>query len=99
MARTPSDLRAAMLARPGTLEGLMECPTPCRVRKATRVPEGRLAMVIGELGNPQGCCFDASGQSPLTIVVGAYCFWVHRFAMTKMFSDFSKRCMDKYVPT
>jgi hypothetical protein len=26
--------------------------------------------------------FDTSGQSPLTIV-GAYCFWVHRFAMTE----------------
>ena len=54
MARTPSDLSAAMFARPGTAEGLMTCPTPWRAMNATWVPEGRLAMVMGELGNPHG---------------------------------------------
>ena len=54
MARTPRDFRAAMLARPGMEEGGMTCPWPCRARKATRVPEGRAAIVMGELGKPQG---------------------------------------------
>jgi hypothetical protein len=52
--RTPRDLSAAMFAREGTAEGGMLCEGPCRVRKAMRVPEGRAAMVIGELVGPQG---------------------------------------------
>ena len=55
MARTPSDLNAAMFAREGTAEGGIECPTPCRARKATFVPEGRAQMAMGELGKPHGC--------------------------------------------
>lgn len=55
MARTPRDLRAAMLARAGTAEGAMLCPVPCLARKATCLPEGRAQMAMGELGNPQGC--------------------------------------------
>lgn len=43
-----------MLAREGTLLGLMECSLPCRAMNATRVPEGSWAIVIGELGYPQG---------------------------------------------
>lgn len=35
MARTPKDLRAAMLAREGTAEGLISWPVPCRAMKAT----------------------------------------------------------------
>lgn len=54
IARTPSDLSAAMLAREGTAEGEMVCPMPCRARKATRVPEDNEHIFIGELGNPQG---------------------------------------------
>ena len=53
-ARTPSDLRAAMLAWNGMADGEWMCPAPCRARNATRVPEGRDVMVIGELGYPQG---------------------------------------------
>ena len=54
MTRTPSDLRAAMLARDGTAEGEMECPCPCLERKATRVPDGSEDIVIGALGKPHG---------------------------------------------
>lgn len=54
-SRTPSDLSAAMLARDGTEEGEMEWPTPCRAMKATCVPPAPWAMVMGELGLPQGC--------------------------------------------
>lgn len=54
MARTPSDLRAAMFAREGTADGEIVCLVPCRARNAMRVPEGRDEMVIGELGYPQG---------------------------------------------
>jgi len=54
MARTPRDLRAAMLAREGTEEGEMVCPLPCRARKAIWVPVGREQIVIGELGKPHG---------------------------------------------
>lgn len=50
MAFTPTDERAAILALAGTAEGLIECATPCRARKAMRVPFGRDAMVMGELG-------------------------------------------------
>lgn len=53
-ARTPSDLRAAMLARDGTAEGAMEWPFPCLARKAMSVPDGREDIAIGELGKPQG---------------------------------------------
>ena len=54
MTRTPSDLRAAMLARDGTAEGAIECPCPCLARNAMRVPDGREDIVIGALGKPQG---------------------------------------------
>jgi len=54
MARTPSDLRAAMLARVGTKDGAILCPLPWRARKAIWVPDEREQMVIGELGNPHG---------------------------------------------
>ena len=54
MVQTPSDLRAAMLARDGTAEGAMECPGPCLAMKAMRVPDGREDIVIGELGKPHG---------------------------------------------
>jgi hypothetical protein len=47
---TPIEDSAAMLARAGTAEGLMEWATPCLARKATCAPLGREAMVIGELG-------------------------------------------------
>ena len=50
IARTPRDLSAAMFARDGTADGLRVCPNPCLARKATRVPVGREAMVIGEEG-------------------------------------------------
>jgi len=43
-----------MLARAGTVEGWKVWPWPCRARKATRVPEGREQIAIGELGKPQG---------------------------------------------
>jgi hypothetical protein len=43
-----------MFARAGTADGLKVCPCPCLARKATLVPEGRAAMVIGEEGKPQG---------------------------------------------
>lgn len=45
--RTPRNLRAAMFAREGTLDGEMVWPGPCRAMKAMRVPEGRAAIVIG----------------------------------------------------
>ena len=54
MARTPSDLSAAMLACAGTAEGAIVCPTPWRARKAILVPKGRAQIAIGELGKPQG---------------------------------------------
>lgn len=54
MARTPRDLRAAMLARDGTADGAMECPSPCLAMKAMRVPDGSEDIVIGELGKPHG---------------------------------------------
>ena len=47
MARTPSDLSPAMLARAGMDEGEIVCPGPCRATKATRVPEGSETIVIG----------------------------------------------------
>ena len=53
-AFTPRDLNAAMLARAGTAEGLMEWPGPWRARKATWVPDGRAQMEMGELGKPHG---------------------------------------------
>jgi hypothetical protein len=54
-ARTPRDLSAAMFARVGIAVGLIVCPAPCRARKATRVPDGNEAIVIGEEGYPHGC--------------------------------------------
>ena len=51
---TPSDLRAAMLARLGTSEGRRWCPFPCRARKATGNPDGDFAIVMGEEGYPHG---------------------------------------------
>ena len=53
-ARTPKDLRAAILALEGTLEGEMVWLRPWRARNATRVPEGREAIVIGLDGCPHG---------------------------------------------
>lgn len=55
MALTPTEASAAMFARAGTADGLIECATPWRARKATLTPLGKDAMVIGELGNPHGC--------------------------------------------
>lgn len=54
MTRTPRCLKAAMLAREGTADGVIVCPGPCRARKATCVPDGREQIVIGEEGKPQG---------------------------------------------
>jgi len=54
MARTPRDLRAAMLARAGTAEGWIVCPVPWRATKAIGVPDGRVKMDMGEEGSPQG---------------------------------------------
>lgn len=54
IALTPSDLRAAIFARVGTEDGLMLWAVPCRAMKATRTPDGRAEMVMGELGNPHG---------------------------------------------
>lgn len=44
-----------MFARDGIAVGLSVCPAPWRARKATRVPDGSEAIVIGEEGYPQGC--------------------------------------------
>ena len=44
-----------MFARAGIAVGLSVCPAPWRARKATRVPDGSEAIVIGEEGYPQGC--------------------------------------------
>jgi hypothetical protein len=46
IARTPKDLRAAMLALEGMSEGEMVWPGPWRAMNATRAPEGRAAIVI-----------------------------------------------------
>ena len=54
MAFTPSDLRAEIFARDGTLVGEMLWPLPWRARKAIFVPDGKEQTVIGELGKPQG---------------------------------------------
>lgn len=54
MTRTPRDFRAAMLARTGMKDGAMLCCFPCLAKNAMWVPSLNLAMVIGELGNPQG---------------------------------------------
>ena len=54
MTRTPSDLRAAMLAREGTDEGDNEWPCPCLARKAISIPDGREQIAMGELGKPHG---------------------------------------------
>lgn len=55
MKRTPIDLRAAMLARFGTPEGVMLWWKPCRARKAIGTPAEVSEMVIGDEGAPQGC--------------------------------------------
>ena len=54
MARTPRDLRAAMLAREGTKDGEMVWCGPCLAIKATVLPEGREAMLMGDEGYPHG---------------------------------------------
>lgn len=54
MALTPICFNAAMLARPGTSVGVMVWAGPCREMKATRAPEGREEMVMGDEGFPQG---------------------------------------------
>jgi hypothetical protein len=54
MVCTPRDFRAEMFARAGTEEGFMEWFFPCRAMKAIFCPEGREAIVIGELGLPHG---------------------------------------------
>lgn len=54
MASTPRDLRAAMLARTGTSEGVMVWLGPWREMKAICAPLGRVEMVMGEEGLPQG---------------------------------------------
>lgn len=54
MALTPMCFNAAMLARPGTSVGVMVWAGPCREMKATRAPEGRDEMVMGDEGFPQG---------------------------------------------
>lgn len=54
IARTPRDLSAAMFAREGTADGLIEWPGPWRARNAMSVPEGREQIWRGEDGKPQG---------------------------------------------
>lgn len=54
IALTPRDLRADIFALEGTSLGDMVCPLPWRARKAIFVPDGKVQMVIGELGKPQG---------------------------------------------
>lgn len=54
IASQPMCLRAAMLARAGTSEGEMVCLRPWREIKATRAPEGRDEMVMGDEGLPHG---------------------------------------------
>lgn len=73
-ARTPSDLRAAILAREGTAEGLIVWPIPCLAMKAIRVPEGREEITIGAEGYPQGY-MTMSWQRRKGISY-AYSFWV-----------------------
>ena len=51
-----------MFARAGTAVGLSVCPSPCRARKATRVPDGSEAIVIGEEGYPHGFARSRSGS-------------------------------------
>lgn len=65
IALTPSDFSAAMFAREGTAEGEIVCPGPCRARKATRVPEGKEQMVIGDDGKPHGYTGDVGKQTPM----------------------------------
>ena len=55
MTRTPNDLSAAIFARAGMFDGDTLWPVPCLAKKAMYVPFCRRAIVIGELGNPQGC--------------------------------------------
>ena len=47
IARTPKDLRAAILALEGMFEGEMVWPGPWRAKNAMRAPEGRAAIVTG----------------------------------------------------
>lgn len=54
MARTPKDFSAAILAREGTVDGLISWPVPCRAMKATRDPDAREEMTMGDEGYPQG---------------------------------------------
>lgn len=51
---TPRDLRAAIFALEGTLEGAMEWLIPCRAMKAICWPDGSAAMDIGDEGYPHG---------------------------------------------
>jgi len=51
---TPMDFNAAILAREGTEEGVMECLVPCLAMKATWEPVGNEKMEMLELGCPQG---------------------------------------------
>jgi hypothetical protein len=54
MACTPRDLRAAMLARTGTSEGVMVWWGPWREMKAISAPLGSAEIVMGDEGLPQG---------------------------------------------
>lgn len=80
MTRTPSDLRAAMLAREGTEDGEILWPLPWRVRKAIWVPVGREQIVIGELGNPHGWNYPIVSSIRVGIWK-TYCFWVDMFSV------------------
>ena len=58
MAWQPRCLSAAMLARAGTCEGVIEWCRPCRAMKAIEMGlppgTGRAAIVMGEEVDPQG---------------------------------------------
>ena len=97
MARTPRDLRAAMLAREGTAEGGMVCAGPWRDRNAIWVGlEGREQMVMGELGKPQGCS-NVSRHIQHQVELGTRCFWVDVFA--GVMSESANGCKKTYRAT
>jgi hypothetical protein len=70
-----------MFARAGTADGLSVCPTPCRERKATRVPDGSEAIVIGEEGYPHGCERQSVNREiAMHRIIAPHRLWVYVFS-------------------